>query len=183
MMNELEKMFKYLIREMIRNSQEHGQTDCAWICGQNWKSKNRAEIAILDNGIGYKNSLSKKYKNIENDEIAIRQALKPGVTESYINKFSIEDENSGFGIYVASEVCDMLNGSFSILSGDTFLKKKGGSIVTYRTYMNGSIIKLSIDTSIKFNYYELLNRIVDKGEKMLKNNIASELSKGKFIIK
>lgn len=180
---ELEKLFKYLIREMIRNSQEHGQTDCAWICGQNWKSKNKAEIAILDNGIGYKNSLIKKYKNIENDEMAIRYALKPGVTESYISKFSLEDENSGFGLYVASEVCDMLNGSFSILSGDTFLMKKGGGIVTYKTYMNGSIIKLSVDTSIKFNYYELLNLIVDKGEKLLKNNTASELSKGKFIIK
>ena len=180
---ELEKLFKYLIREMIRNSQEHGQTDCAWICGQNWKSKNKAEIAILDNGIGYKNSLIKKHKNIENDEMAIRYALKPGVTESYISKFSLEDENSGFGLYVASEVCDMLNGSFSILSGDTFLMKKGGGIVTYKTYMNGSIIKLSVDTSIKFNYYELLNLIVDKGEKLLKNNTASELSKGKFIIK
>lgn len=180
---ELEKLFKYLIREMIRNSQEHGQTDCAWICGQNWKSKNKAEIAILDNGIGYKNSLIKKYKNIENDEMAIRYALKPGVTESYISKFSLEDENSGFGLYVASEVCDMLNGSFSILSGEAFLKKKGGSIVTYGTYMNGSIIKLSVDTSIKFNYHELLKKIVDKGEKLLKANTASELSKGKFIIK
>ena len=148
-----------------------------------YKGLNKDYVIIDNNGIGYKNSLIKKYKNIENDEMAIRYALKPGVTESYISKFSLEDENSGFGLYVASEVCDMLNGSFSILSGDTFLMKKGGGIVTYKTYMNGSIIKLSVDTSIKFNYYELLNLIVDKGEKLLKNNTASELSKGKFIIK
>lgn len=179
---ELENLFKYLIREMIRNSQEHGRTDCAWVCAQNWKSKNKAEIAILDNGIGYKDSLSKKYSNlIKNDETAIRLSIEPGITESYINKFAQEDENSGFGLYVASEVCDKLNGSFSIMSGDTFLNKSSGSIKTYNTYMNGSIIKLSIDTSVRFNYSDLIGKIVDKGERIIKNR-ASELSKGKFII-
>ena len=182
---ELEELFTYLIRETIRNSQEHGKVNLAWVCAQNWKNRNMAEIAILDNGIGYKNSLDKRYgSKIDNDETAIRYALKPGITESYTNKFVQEDENSGFGLYVASEVCDALNGSFSILSGQTMLRKGNGSTSIIQGYHKGSAIKMSIDTSKKFKYSNLISEIVNKGEQEIKNlEKASELSRGKFIIK
>lgn len=181
---QLEELFTYMIREIIRNSQEHGKVNEAWICAQNWNNKNIAEIAILDNGIGYKESLCKKYgKIINNDEDAIRLALKPGVTESYNNIHALEEENSGFGLYVASQLCNELNGSFTILSGDTFLKRNNGAVTIRKSYHQGSVISMSIDTTKRFNYNELLSKIVDRGERELKSyGKASELSKGKFII-
>ena len=144
-----------------------------------------AEIAILDNGIGYRNSLAKKYGNkIANDETAIRYALRPGITESYINKFAQEDENSGFGLYVASEVCDALNGSFSILSGQTMLRKGNGATTIIQGYHKGSAIKMSIDTTKEFKYSNLVSEIVNKGEQEIKKlEKASELSRGKFLMK
>lgn len=182
--NDLQKLFSFLIREMIRNCEEHAEVQEAWICAQNWKSRNEAEICILDNGIGYKNSLTKKYgKKIINDEMAIRYALQPGISESYFSKYMNENDNSGFGLYMASEICDMLNGSFSVMSGDSLLKKQNGSIITKNANYNGAIITLKINTSNSFSYTELLNRVSTKGEKQLKDSRkASELSKGKFVI-
>ena len=179
---QLEELFTYMIREIIRNSQEHGKVDEAWICAQNWQNKGYAEIAVLDNGIGYKSSLEKKYGSlIQDDEKAIQFALKPGITESHSNIYSQEEENSGFGLYVASQICDELNGNFIIISGDTAIKRRNGSISIKKAYHEGSVIGMSIDTSKVFNYTELLSKIVKKGENTIKQN-ASDLSKGKFIM-
>lgn len=179
---QLEELFTYMIREIIRNSQEHGMVDEAWICAQNWYNKNIAEIAILDDGIGYKSSLIGKYGDlILDDESAIEMALKPGITECFINRYSQEEDNSGFGLYVASQICDALNGSFTILSGDTAIKIGKGAKTVKKAYHKGSAIRMSIDTSKQFDYWELLGNIVQKGENII-NKKASDLSKGKFFI-
>ena len=179
---QLEKLFTYMIREIIRNSQEHGKVDEAWICAQHWQNKNYAQIAILDDGIGYKKSLEHKYgKAIENDGKAIEFALQPGITESYPNKYSQEEENSGFGLYVASQICDELDGSFTIISGDTSIRRKNGAVTARKSYHRGSAISMSIDTSKIFDFDNLLKTIVNRGESKIKEK-ASDLSKGKFIM-
>lgn len=48
----------YSIREIIRNVVEHAQTKKFGICAQYWESKGKAEVAILDRGIGLRASLS-----------------------------------------------------------------------------------------------------------------------------
>lgn len=182
---ELKKLFTYLIREILRNCEEHGQVNSASICAQSWKSKNLAEIAILDNGIGYKNSLIKKYKKIDSDEMAIKLALRPGITEAYFNKYTQEEDNSGFGLYVASEICDNLGGSFSVISGNSLVKKSKGTIITKEAYHNGVAIKMLIPINFDFKYQKMIDDIVMNGEKELKNEKikASKLSKGKLFIK
>ncbi len=181
---QIEELFTYMIREIIRNSQEHGKVDEAWICAQNWQNKKYAEIAVLDDGIGYKSSLEKKYGElVKDDESAIQFALKPGITESYISKYAQEEENSGFGLFVASQICDELNGSFTIISGDTAIKRHNGSVSIKKTFHKGSAISMSIDTSKVFDYKKLLDNIVTRGENAIRENQkASNLSKGKFIM-
>lgn len=108
----------------------------------------------------------------------------PGITESYGNQYSQEEENSGFGLYVASEICDILNGGFSILSGDTLLRKRNGTVSTMQGFHRGSIIKMMVSTSQNFKYSNLIENIVKKGEQEMRGvNKASGLSKGKFLIK
>lgn len=55
---ELQTLLTYLLREILRNIPEHSNSTKAWICGQYW-TNNTAEIAIIDEGIGIKNSLQK----------------------------------------------------------------------------------------------------------------------------
>lgn len=156
-------------------------------CAQKWKQKKIAEVAILDNGISYYNSLKNKYKNLRNDEDAIRLAVEPGVTESYYSPFSQEEYNSGFGLYNALEICNELKGELCIISGTVAIKYKNGSVIVRKCSHSGSAIMLRIDTSVKFNYSELLDKIVCKGEEKIRkrgeNAKASELSRGKLLLK
>ena len=49
----------YILRELMRNVPEHSGADDLWVCGQHWIDGD-AEIAIIDEGIGIKESLYKK---------------------------------------------------------------------------------------------------------------------------
>ena len=83
---ELQKMFRYLIREAIRNVPEHAGTNEVWICGQYWHNRDKAEIAILDEGIGVYESLKQNRihrEYVTNNEEALRWAIKPGISVSF----------------------------------------------------------------------------------------------------
>lgn len=115
---ELQTLLTYLLREILRNIPEHSNSTKAWICGQYW-TNNTAEIAIIDEGIGIKNSLQKNVvhkKYISDDEDALRCSVKAGISQAFQPaKKNKSDEiwaNSGFGLYMASEICKDLEGSF-----------------------------------------------------------------------
>ena len=55
---EMHILLTYLIREILRNIPEHANVKQAWVCGQYWEDET-AEIAIVDEGIGIKESLRK----------------------------------------------------------------------------------------------------------------------------
>lgn len=56
---ELHKLLTYLVREILRNTPEHAQADEMWICGQYWPTYQLAEIAIIDEGIGVFQSITR----------------------------------------------------------------------------------------------------------------------------
>lgn len=178
----LELLLTYLLTEILRNTQEHAKVKSAWVCAQCWNRKGYAEVAILDEGIGILNSISKKYKKIDNDADAIKLALKPGITEAYISPNSIEDDNSGFGLYVCSEICKELGGKFLIISGETAYSKMSGNISVVETNFKGTVIKLKININMLGNAQNLINMVVDRGEEIMKKHglegKASEKSRG-----
>ena len=88
--------------------------------------KNQLEIAIVDTGIGIKESIESNaiYRADRSNIDAIKFALEPGVSKSYkprrrTNPFSDNYDdpyaNSGFGLYVMHNLCKEL-GSFKIIS-------------------------------------------------------------------
>lgn len=110
---------------MLRNSVEHSTKNCVWICTQYWPSISLTEIAILDNGIGIRKSLTTNIhykKEINDDETALKMSLLPSITESFgIKQDNSIWSNSGFGLYIASHLCQKLNGPFLIASGNKAL--------------------------------------------------------------
>lgn len=82
---QAQALLTYLIREILRNIPEHADCETAWICGQYW-SDNTAEIAIVDEGIGIKNSLQKNSTHrqyIETDEDALQFAVRAGISQAF----------------------------------------------------------------------------------------------------
>lgn len=173
---ELYKIFAYIIREILRNSLEHSKEQCVWICAQHWPYYHMTEIAILDNGIGIRRSLSSNYlyaSKIESDEIALQLSLLPGITEKY-GKIQYDDEwnNTGYGLYMASQLCDRLNGTFSIVSDSKALFIHDGEREFIETNHTGTAIRMTLKTDQKFNYDNIRNQILIEGEQ-----IASKIDK------
>lgn len=144
------KTFSYCIREIIRNVFEHSLSESAWICGEYWPSRNNAQIAIMDEGIGILSSLkgNRNYSILENDKEANNLALEAGISCTLGQKQYASQiwQNSGYGLYMAKSLC--LEGGFFILASGKntiFLSKTHKK--EYDSAVNGTIISLSIQTN------------------------------------
>ncbi len=143
----------YSIREVMRNVVEHAQIDRFSICAQYWPTKGRAEVAILDRGIGLRRSLMPNHHiDADTDKKAINYALMPAVSGKAF-KGSKQRQgkghwtNSGFGLYMTSRICRN-GGNFLIASGDTgMLLTSGKDGKRYlESSLNGTAVRLIIKT-------------------------------------
>lgn len=189
---EITRLMTYIIREILRNIPEHSETKNAWICAQYWWTDRTAEIAIIDEGIGIQSSLKRNRSyslHINDDRDAILLSLRPGVSKSFLpgkEKSVYEDlwANSGYGLYMVSELCRRLSGSFSIVSGDTFLSQHHDTTVRIgETIFPGTAIRIAFDTTQVKNSQKLIAEVVSQAEieaKSLRNSYkkASRPSKG-----
>lgn len=187
---ELKNLLQYLLREAIRNIPEHAKTNDVWICGQYWQNRDLAEIAILDEGIGIYNSILNNpiYRNyITSNDEALRWALKPGVSVSFNpvrgQKSSDMWANSGYGLFMISEICKLTEGWFTFVSGCDCLRVFPNTITLYGTHYKGTALGIRIKPSKISSGQLLINQARAKGEetaKTLKNTFkkASIPSKG-----
>jgi len=155
----------YCFREIIRNVFEHAITDECYVCAQRWVN-GKIEIAVVDRGRGVRASLEERYRFVD-DEQALSEAVKPGV--SRVDPLSQNDEdvwhNSGYGLYVLSELARRTNGQFLLCSGGRALFCNVAS-KTFRSYtFKGTAVMLSMTRPLGVNLRELLRKIVSEGEK------------------
>ncbi len=174
---ELHKLLTYIIREILRNIPEHSDSDKAWICGQRWNDGN-AEIAIVDDGIGIMQSLIKNHihKNyVENDQDALEWALKPGISKSFSPKTGNKSQdvwsNSGFGLFMVSQICIKLGGSFNLVSGSKYVKiDETGRVSIGETDIQGTAIKINLfESKLITSSKELIAEVAKNGEQRAKS--------------
>lgn len=168
---ELHKLLTYLIREILRNTPEHAQSNQMWICGQYWPSYELAEIAIIDEGIGVYNSITKNIAHreyITNNAVALQWALKAGISQAFrpSGKQKSNDEwaNSGFGLYMVSEICKYLNGSFCIISYGNYILIDNHGVQAGETSFHGTAIRMRVPTKRISSAKEIISIIAAQGE-------------------
>lgn len=148
--SKIESTIIYSLREIMRNVVEHSQADKIWIAGQFWPTKNLAQIAILDEGIGVRAALGDNpYIRINSDADALRICIQPGISgKAYKGQKQRKGfwENSGFGLYVTSEICKR-GGNFGISSGCNGLFISHAEHKAINAYFSGTAVMLNIDTS------------------------------------
>lgn len=166
----MQRLTTYLIREILRNIPEHAQETNAWICGQYWRDQT-AEIAIVDEGIGIKeslrrNSIHRRY--VTDDESALFYAIKAGISQAFDpgrgNRSNDEWANSGYGLYMASELCKALDGSFCIASGDRGIYVSEKGVQSINTYLRGTAVKMTFSTAKLENASDMIRQISACGE-------------------
>lgn len=193
---EFQNWMTFVIRELLRNIPEHSQSRTIWYCAQYWPSHDLVELAILDEGIGISKSLADSYEFKElykNDYEALQLALEPGVSGTFSStRRSIgtgDWQNSGYGLYMVSQMCAELGASFIIASGDSAIRiaKENGEIkqTKYDTHMDGTAIQIRIRPSKNVNYEQVRRDILKRGEELARSkdytiHSASKSSRGLF---
>lgn len=171
-------LLAYSIREIIRNSVEHSETKKVWIAAQKWPTKDKVEIAILDEGVGIKQALSFNPNiNSKSDREAILLSLEPGISgkafkhNGRTRKQNLDRwNNSGYGLFATNELCRKY-GSFLVCSNSTALEIKKDHFEEYDINLNGTAILISLNISeINKIDGDVISDIISSGEKIAKQN-------------
>lgn len=172
---EVAQLLAYIIREIIRNTPEHAETDTVWMCGQYWRD-GAAEIAIMDEGIGILKSLQKNRihrQYVVDDEVALQSCVKAGISQAFDpsqkNKSNDQWSNSGYGLYVVSQLCSNLSGSFCIASGEKYVHVgKNGKTRIGDTHIQGTAVKMTISVNQLKNAKEVIQKVAMEGQQQAK---------------
>ena len=173
--HQAQRVIAYAFREIIRNVFEHSGANHCYIAGQRW-GPTRVEVVVLDEGRGIRGSLSEAH-SVDNDADALRMAIKPGVSRTSGTTVN-EHDNSGFGLYVLSEVGRQF-GRFVVGSGDSALRVE--NTVQHEDFaFSGTVVGLNLSKSPN-NFGVVLADIIKKGEAETKSRgdskTASPMSK------
>lgn len=147
---DLKDLFRFVIREMIRNIFDHSQTSHFYYALQTYENSKHVEVVIADIGIGLLATvpfdIEEKWLNENTDENAIRKALLPGVSAYSNHSYAPDDyKNSGYGLALVKKIIQKTNGRFSIASGAKSLTYSGESETVQDCDVNGTLIRMRID--------------------------------------
>jgi len=154
---------EYCIREMFRNSFEHGQTDSVWFAGATRANKDDVQIAIVDGGRGIRDSLRDNPLEQHGSDVgAVLAALRPGVsrnfnrhrsataTEKLLEQFPDQDpslyDNSGYGLTLTCEL-GREAGQFAVVSGAASVAYVRGAEMISEAAHNGTAVRIVLHPS------------------------------------
>lgn len=167
----LTEILRYCIREILRNIVEHSNTRQFGFCAQYLPSLNKVSFAVLDRGIGIKESLKDNPKlNLTSDWIAIEESLKPGISGKIYagqkRKPKGEWANSGYGLYMTSNICKN-GGSFFVASGKSGMYLSGLNKKNLNVNIDGTALNLTINLTQSENLKKILEE--------LRNNVGKQV--------
>ena len=155
----------YVLTELINNAVDHSLSKTPVVVyGQLFPKINEIEIGIIDTGVGFKETISRRH-SVKNELEAIKKSVEKGISGSTATVYGDVYKNAGYGLFVVSNMIKDFGGFLRILSKDTLYKYPEDKHKVLNNQWKGSII-LS-----RFN----LDKIQDKIMTELWNYIA-ELS-------
>jgi hypothetical protein len=155
----------YAIREIMRNVLEHSHANRFGFCAQYWPTKGKAEVAIVDAGIGLQESIrANPHIDASSHKSAINYALMPAVSgKAFKGARGLQKRgpwtNSGFGLYLTSRICRN-GGNFLIASGDTAMLLTSGK--DGKRYMGTSIPGTAVRLTIRTENVDSLRNSLAK---------------------
>jgi len=164
---DLYQVIQYSLREIIRNSVEHGQGSSLIIFGQYWPALHKAEIVIYDNGVGIEQTLNEGgVPDAIGSTNAIIKAMEPAITGVTAAEREAQHEyyrNSGFGMYVTSRFCAE-RGHFRVTSGNSTVTRNIRGNTTNDWSFDSTCVQLVLDTSNMTGAADRILEIVAEGE-------------------
>ncbi|MEC0283852.1 ATP-binding protein [Terribacillus saccharophilus] len=181
---DLEVTLAYAIREIMRNVVEHSFSPNIYLAAQRWEHMGEVEIAIFDEGVGIRNTLSSN-PNLStlNSSTALDYCLQPGISgKAYYQDGVIQNstnsdwDHSGFGLFVTSELCKM-GGEFTIISHDSALQINSKSTTRFNSQIEGTGIRLKLKISeIPDLGHSAIDKIIKLGERIASTSEISSIT-------
>lgn len=158
----LNRLLSFVLQETIRNVLEHAGTDSCIVFGQNWGNDN-SEIVIADTGMGIAESLRSTVA-FDDNRAALNLALKPGVSSKLADSDWDEWANSGFGLFMLSEIGKHL-GQFLLMSGGDFVQNIRGQRSYGQVVQSpGTIVSMKFGKVSNADFLKLRDQIRLEGE-------------------
>lgn len=166
---------KKLLGIVLDNIVKHSNSEKFYVAAQMWQERDLIEFAVLDEGIGIRNSLKDNSKiSLYNKKDALKLAIYPGITKDNKKKsfFKRNVKNSdGLGLYITSNVFAKL-GDYCLCSNDLCLVRKDNLIYFENAAFNGTAVRMRIKLSNLENLLKVCGEVELEG-KDAGQNIAS----------
>lgn len=181
---EVDELFNYVVREMIRNIFDHSNTTHYYYALQSYRYTACVEIVIADAGVGLKSTIPFDIEEVwhghNTDEEAIIKALTPGLSALSNHSYAPEDyKNSGYGLALVKKIIQNSEGLFSIASGKKSLTATSGEEIFEDCDIKGTVIRLRINlNNLKgINFEEVLEEAEKEAKEKGYDQKASTASK------
>lgn len=140
--DDLKKKMAESIYEIFVNAQIHSQSKHIYTCGQHFPSKSCITFTISDTGIGFKNTVSKRF----NREIPADKAILWATTAGHTTKTDI---SGGIGLAILKEFIVQNKGSLQIISNDGYyeLNTNGETSGRFTAEFPGTIVTMKFNTN------------------------------------
>lgn len=160
----------YCFREILRNVFEHSRAERCILCAQKYRGQNgyEIELAVIDRGVGIATTLKENTEiEFKENADALRLSIQPGVSRVMLSP-DVNDndnpwQNSGFGLYVLSEI-GKRTGEFFLISGDSGLYCCSNDVQDIGKAFDGTAMKLVINRPTGISLDDLIERIIEDGE-------------------
>lgn len=172
-MFEAWKLLTYLYREAIRNAPEHGKANEVLFetAMEEQDGHTYVEFKVSDHGIGIYKSLSMNTTHrsyLENDEEALLWAVKPGISKAFSpghnGRENDPNANSGYGLFMISQIVKMLGGSMILASGKSALYLDQNMQNTRESDFTGTLLSVQIPVEEVHDYQQLIDDARRNGE-------------------
>lgn len=164
--------YAYLLREIMRNVIEHSESKEFYVCFYK-NNLSKFGFRVVDNGIGIKKSLNRNPEyNVNDNKTALAFCIRPGITRSYKRDPYRDDvwQNSGFGLYMVSNIVNEIGGRFEISSENSRLIYKN-SLREYKDEkkkIKGTDVLFILDTNNKFDTIQIIKEVSIRGNQSIK---------------
>lgn len=151
---------EYSISELGNNTVQHAECTSAFVCAQYNEVNDLIRVAIVDNGIGIKesflrnNSPHNEYINTHLD--AIHKALEPQTSSKIHLQLWGESQNAGVGLTLLKSISKKIGGTFVLFSGNGYFSLSDEEQFSDDLNFNGTLCSFTFKRADINNFNNLL---------------------------